>query len=588
MKITVSKNIQDFIRKMKSVFKSNKITFGIIVLCTIGEAILGALPYKYYRDIPSVVHSILRILLYLIIPSLFIETYFAESKVKYVLGYIIAFIFSGVAAVCGDMPAYIEQIAGPDNILISDILIKEYAERFLYGILLILSVAIVYRSFQKTKLRFVEYEVKVFYNVMKSIVIWLVLSFGVFFVCEIIEELLLEEYYYLYLSDAGEILVIGLYLAPKMILALRDMDEEPDKILHTIVKYILPVFTLCAMGIVYLYMLKILFLMQMPSNEVFRIISALFCLGLPVWIMVGYYKDKTKYMMIISIQPYLFIPLIFLQGYSIGIRIYQYGMTPGRYLGMMLIVFEIGTLFIGHFWKEQYEKLLSFLCLLVVIAVFVPGINMNTAPNLWQLSFLKKYYQAVENGEMISELACERLTGAYVYLMDRPEMQKAIEPYDIYKESFAAKLKEQEIKTTNVTKLNTYHVHCCQMVGDIELNGYSGMSMLNQNSRYDNVRTDDVNVDFSAFKFVRRETGEMITADISEFAERCMAYIEELPDASKEECSAAMKEYNRIELDEDTVLYVNHFEIKYYDGIKDGEPYFEWRDINISGMLLSK
>ena len=333
MKITVSKNIQEFIRKIKSVFESNKVTLIIIILCTIGEAILSSLPYKYYRDIPSVVHSILRTLLYFIIPSLFIETYFAESKVKCVSGYIIAFIFSGVAAVCGNLPEYIKQIAGPDDILTSDMLIKEYAERFLCGILLILSVAIVYRSFQKTKLRFVEYEIKVFYNVMKSIVIWFVLSFGVFFVCEIIEELLLEEYYYL--ADGAEILVTGLYLAPKMILALRDIDEEPDKIINTIVKYILPVFTLCAMGIVYLYMLKILFLMQMPSNEVFRIISALFCLGLPVWIMMEYYKDKTKYMMIISIQPYLFIPLIFLQGYSIGIRIYQYGMTRGRYMGVM-------------------------------------------------------------------------------------------------------------------------------------------------------------------------------------------------------------------------------------------------------------
>ena len=581
MKITVSKSIQEFIRKIKSVFESNKVTFIIIILCTVGEAVLIELPYSYYKDLSFDIYSILRALLYLIIPSLFIETYFVESKVKYVSGYIIAFIFSGVAAVCEDMPANMKQITGLNSALIG-----EYVRLFLCGILLILSIAIVYRSFQKTKLSFAEYEIKVFYNVMKAMVIWFVLSFGVMFVCAIIEELFFDEFFFL--SSVGEIFIIGLYLAPKMILALRDMDEEPDKILHTIVKYILPVFTLCAMGIVYLYMLKILFLAQMPSNEVFRIVSALFCIWLPVWIMTGYYTDKTKYMMIISIQPYLFIPLIFLQGYSIGIRIYQYGMTPERYLGVMLLIFEIITLVIQHFWKGQYEKLLPFLGLLVAIAVFAPGINMNKASDLWQLSFLKKYYQAVCNGEELSEAAYGRLTGAYVYLMDRPEMQGAIKQYDIYEESFAAKLKEQEIKTTNVTKLNTYHVHCCQMVGDIELNGYSGMSMLNQNSCYDNVRVDDVNVDFSAFKFVRHETGEMITADISEFAERCMAYIEEFPDASKEKCSAAMKEYNRVELDEDTIFYVNHFEIKYYDGIKDSKPYFEWRDIDISGILLRK
>lgn len=581
MKISMSKSVQEFIRKMKSVFESNKVTLIIIILCTIGEAILSALPYRYYKDMPPAVYGILRTLLFLIIPSLFIETYFAESIVKYVWGYIIAFIFSGVAAVCIDMPANLKQMAGFNSTLI-----KEKAELFLCGILLILSVAVVYRSFQKTKLRFAEYEIKVFYNVMKSMVIWFVLSFGVMFVCVIIEELFFEEYFSL--ASVGEILIIGFYLAPKMILALKDMDEEPDKILHTIVKYILPLFTLCAMGIVYLYMLKILFLMQMPSNEVFRIISALFCIWLPVWIMTGYYADKTKYMMIISILPYLFIPLILLQGYSIGIRIYQHGMTPERYLGIMLLIFEVGTLVIRHFRKGQYEKLLPFLGILVAIAVFAPGINMNKASNLWQLSFLKKYYQDVESGEALSELAYERLTGAYDYLMDRSEMQEAIAPYDIYGENFAVQLKKQEIKTTDLTQYATYHIHCCQMVGDIELNGYSKMSMLNQNSCYNHVRTDETDVDFSCFQFVRRETGEMFTADISGFAEKCMAYIEEFPYASKEECSAAMKEYSCIELNGDTVLYVNHFEIKYYDGIKDAEPYFEWISINISGMLLQK
>ena len=581
MKITVSKNIQEFIRKIKSVFESNKVTFIIIILCTIGEAILTELPYSYYKDLSFDIYSILRALLYFIIPSLFIETYFAESKARCVGGYIIAFIFSGAVAVCEEIPANTEQIAG-----LSSALIREYARMFLCGILLILSIAIVYKSFQKTKLSFAEYVIKVFYNVAKTIVIWFVLSFGVIFVCTIIEELLFEEYYYL--SAVGEIFIVGFYFAPKMILALRDMNEEPDKILHTIVKYILPVFTLCAMGIVYLYMLKILFLMQMPSNEVFSIISALFCIWLPVWIMTGYYKDETKYMMIISILPYLFIPLILLQGYSMGIRIYQYGMTPERYLGIMLLIFEIGTLVIRHLWKEQYEKLLPFLGLLVVIAVFVPGINMNKASDLWQLSFLKKYYQAIENGETISEVEYGRLTGAYYYLKDRPGMREAIKPYDIYEESFAVKLKAQETKPTNLTKLNSYHIHCCQMVGDIELRGYSEMSMLNQNSCYDNVRADGTNVNFSNFQFVKRETGELLMADISGFAEKCMAYIEEFPGATKEECSAAMKEYNRIELDDDTILYVNHFEIKYYDGIKDSEPYFEWRDIDISGILLQK
>lgn len=148
MYITVSKSIQEYIRKIKSVFESNKVTFILVILCTIGEAGVAAIPYEYYQNIDSFVDMILRVLLYLIIPSLFIETYFAESKVKYVCGYIIAFFFSGMVAACGDlyifskMPANIQQIVGSGGIII-----KDYAERFMCGILLMLSAAIVYKSF---------------------------------------------------------------------------------------------------------------------------------------------------------------------------------------------------------------------------------------------------------------------------------------------------------------------------------------------------------------------------------------------------------------------------------------------------------
>ncbi|MCM1251720.1 MAG: DUF4153 domain-containing protein [Clostridium sp.] len=589
MKITVSKNIQEFIRKIKSVFESNKITFILIILFTIWEAVHTAIPYKYYKELPDVYFMIGDTLSCLIIPSLFIETYFAENKVKSICGYIIAVLLSETAIVCVKMDEKIEQATG-----LSDRLISEYFVLFAGGICLILLIAVVYKSFQKSNLSFAEYGIKVFYNVAKAMFIWFVLSFGSLFIYMIIEELFVEHYsIFEALFFAEEILVMGIYLAPKMILALRDMDmdEEPDKVIHTIVKYILPIFTICAMAIVYLYMLKILFLWEMPSNEVFTIISALFGIWLPVWIMTQYYTDNTKYMKIISIQPYLFIPLILLQGYSMGIRIYEYGMTPGRYMGVMLIIFEIGTIIIRRIWKEQYEKLLPFLGVLIVIAVFVPGVNMNRVSDVWQLSLLKKYYQAVENGEMISEHEYWRLTGAYHYLKDRPEMQKAVETYDIFEESFAAKLDAQKIEEadlTDITEYETYHIHCCQMVGDIELDGYSEMSMLNQNDCYDNVGADGTNVDFSAFQFVRRETGEMITIDISEFAKKCMEYIEASPDATKEQDSAAMREYNRIEVDKDTVFYVNHFEVKYNDGIKGAEPYFEWRSVNISGMLLQK
>lgn len=67
--------------------------------------------------------------------------------------------------------------------------------------------------------------------------------------------------------------------------------------------------------------------------------------------------------------------------------------------------------------------------------------------------------------------------------------------------------------------------------------------------------------------------------DISGFVEQCME------DALGGECTR-MKAYNCIELDEDTILYINRFDAEYFDGIKNAEPFIKWKYIDINGILL--
>ncbi len=254
MKIPVSQYIQNDIRQIKSAFESNRMTLVIILSYTLWEAARAAIPYEHYWDIHFWVDMISRTFPYLIIFSLFIESYFAKSKMKCICGYIIAVIFSGAAAACGDLnifspaavnedlpvqmyrilPVNIQQIAGPRGTYM-----KYYAERFLCGILLILSVAIVYKSFKKTRLRFGEYLIKVFHNVMKSLTIWLVLELCGAFVDSFLANYLFYEYYFEYgiqvrgkimvmdflWMGAIEVLVMGGYLGPKMLLALKVADS---------------------------------------------------------------------------------------------------------------------------------------------------------------------------------------------------------------------------------------------------------------------------------------------------------------------------------------------------------------------------
>ena len=47
---------------------------------------------------------------------------------------------------------------------------------------------------------------------------------------------------------------------------------------------------------------------------------------------VVYYADETKYSFLVSSLPYIFAPLICLQIYAMGVRIYYNGMTPSRYM----------------------------------------------------------------------------------------------------------------------------------------------------------------------------------------------------------------------------------------------------------------
>ena len=109
MDITISENIREHLKKVKSVFRSNTMTCCIILLYILWEVAITAIPYKY-RDIDLDVHMVGRGLLYLIIPSLFIETYFIKNGLKYICGYIIAFVISGAVAPLGDLYISIEDM----------------------------------------------------------------------------------------------------------------------------------------------------------------------------------------------------------------------------------------------------------------------------------------------------------------------------------------------------------------------------------------------------------------------------------------------------------------------------------------------
>lgn len=468
-------------------------------------------------------------------------------------------------------------------------IVAEWCERFVIGYLLIFMIAIVYVCHRKSRVGFIEYILHVIVNFAITTVIYLVLLLGVMLIIWIIDSLFLSGHSSLY--GYGAILVTGVYYVPACIMALNDLSNEiNDRINIVVIKYVLSVMTICALAVVYIYLLKILIMREIPSNEIFRIVTGLFCIGMPIWILDYFYRDDTKYMRFLQKLPYVLIPLIPVQTYAICVRIYHNGMTPSRYLGVCMIIFEVIMLFVWYFWKEKLERVLLILGTGILVAIFIPGINMFSVSNRWQRAFLETYYsKVILQGELAQE-EYERLEGAYKYLRWEPQMKELAEQFDIYDAEFVRRLAASGIEGENLKQTQHHSIHCCQMVGNLDINGYNGFAMLNQDEAYDKRGDSRLPVDFSAFRFYKRGSGEQdtIVVDLSEFADRCIVYEKEYPNAGQTECSEAMKPYTEIVIDEDTVLYLNHFQISYNEGMKDGQEFFEVTSVNVSGMLLSR
>lgn len=522
-----------------------------------------------------------------IFAAMFVESLFTYEKRQrnILIARMIGFLLGVVVAAM-----FVWGMRLEDSVEISQMqgdILAEWCQRFVFGYVILLLLGIVYVCHRKSGVGFIEYLLHVLVNFAAATAIYFVLCFGVSLVLLVVDLLFLDGYSSL--VGYGIILVTGIYYAPACIMAMNNMDNEVrDPLGIILIKYVMTGMTFCALGVVYVYLLKILIMWEIPSNEIFGIVAGLFCLGMPIWIIDYFFKDETKYMWFLQKAPYSLIPLIPVQTYAISVRIYHNGMTPSRYMGVLLILFEIVMLLVWRFWLDKPERVLLILSAGVVVAVLLPGINMYSVSNRWQSAFLKSYYNKVLAHEELTQEEYERLKGAYDYLKWKPEMKQFVKMYDINDSEFAQQLANAGVNKDELTQIQYHSIHCCQMVGELSLDGYSRFAMLNQDEGYEENREDKIQVDFAAFRFYKRgsEEQEIITVDLSDFANRCMDYKEENPDAGKEQLSEAMRPYNRIVIDENTVLYLNHFEIDYRDGIKDGENYFEVVNLNVSGMLL--
>lgn len=550
----IKEKITLFCSGMYGAFKDFKISMGLLVIWTI----VGICEIVLWPDYDLEMEVTFCTLLFFF--SLFFETCLKGRKKLLLLLYPASAVFSG------GMLVYISNMTSAGEVYRFN-----RAEGIVAWCLMMLVIFTVYFSCKKLEVSFPEYVRSVFYHLFQMAVIYVAMWIGIIFIWMVIDILFSTDF-----GGAAEIALIlqNLYVIPYILYGLNHIKKESSSAFNVIVKYLINIFSGCGLVIGYLYVFKIIFSGEVPSNEIFTILTVLFVAGGTAWILNESYKDGTLRSRIVSALPYVFAPLILMQIYSIAVRIWEYGLTPERYGAVMAVVFEIGAILIWRLSRNHCERLLLLFASLITVSLAVPIVNMYHISLQSQKYFLNKY-MAMDSE--LSELEYKRYSGASKYLEQWMDGEEFEENYGHTEVESQAPLFEEK----------WYRLHGCQMAGEMDASGFSKMNMLNQSVEYDSGESELI--DFSRFKFYKRESGEEIVINLNEFYKKCLEFKEQNPESNKEETSAYLKQYNRIALEDGSVFYVNHFEIHYATVVKDGKAVVvKMNSTNISGILLEK
>ncbi|MCO8192850.1 DUF4153 domain-containing protein [Anaerofustis sp. NSJ-163] len=208
-----------------------------------------------------------------------------------------------------------------------------------------------------------------------------------------------------------------------IIISIPKKDEEViiPKFYKTIIKNILlPLFTVL-IGILYVYILKIIITLNLPVGEM-NIFASLALLGF-VFLYLNLLNEEDNYSILYKkYGGYLMIPIIITQLIFIYIRLNAYGLTPARVLSIIFIV--IGIIFLINSIIKKNVKY-PFLIATVIIFIFtLTPLNIYNISNFNQearlISILKENNmikgEEIIKSNNISEEDKEKIQSAHEYL----------------------------------------------------------------------------------------------------------------------------------------------------------------------------
>ncbi len=446
-------------------------------------------------------------------------------------------------------------------------------------------------------------------NIFFTSIIYGVIQMGVLFLILIIYALLTHDAFDL--MPPVIILINGLFFAPAVICALIRQNERANMFMQILVRYIMLTIALLAYAIIYIYILKLVITLSVPSNEVYAILTALFIISMFITYMSTTFENKGFLQKFAYNAPLIFAPFIIMQCYTVIVRIGQYGLTPKRYFGIAFIIFEI--VYVVYYtvnYMREHEvvgrNLLLIVCVIVVVTVFIPGINARSLSTSLAKRTLSSYLKSSEAGEEIPDKKLVRANAAAGFLRDSDFGQDRLDKYfpsfdedarSILREKATTAAKIMAGKSTRdededdlyFPKTSWFNSDLINVAGtdSIDISGFSSMKYVHIKDANDSVDIGNPVSDTANLKVFNasddNDVTVITTVDLTDYCTRFINLSVDRDDNAidYDEFDRRMEGISVIDINENSRLYITQAEVA-----RDGsdKPVY----VDFYGYLLEK
>ncbi len=564
-----------FFNKQKNNIKEIYFTYTVTIIAAILLSVF--LVVQNHNTTSDILNHIIVVLVLLLCWSFFFESFYYlkdNNKLKRIIssgiGLVVSIVFDIIIDKCTDINDIVDMYIS--NISIFYIV-------FFVGAGLFVII-------RKQKIEFSEYAARVVFGLLRAAGLFLSLFIATILILVLFDNLIVDIDYWRYLYDV-ELLLCGIIYLPACLITLLKADEENSKFTKAFVKYALMPCVLVAMLIIYIYIFKIFFTWQIPSNEIFNICALLFALCMPIWTMAyAFTKDSNNiYAKLIKYIKYIYSPFIILEIYSIGVRISDYGMTEPRYAAVIFIILQI----IYILWEvilkvvdilrkrerrtlfaKNYEYMILVIIVFIFIYLLVPGINATYASFLSQKNRFESNVEEniVEASESMEYLLYNNIYG-----------KRYFDENESYKQEYIDKF----IKENNKAVLEQWryiNIHDSLLDRGLDISGYDCIYDVWCNQDEEEYYEDD-NIEAEVqFRSDTDLENEKLSINIA----NDLSYFVDLYDSNKREFDEPyiIKVNGESITDKEFYLCVNGISFAY------SEETNKYKEITINGYLLEK